>query len=170
MPDSVFYISSSAIPSGVTIICYESSAAYNYAVSNGNPIVPLTKAKTVTFAVPATASGFGSVLISGEDIPRYISEDAVLFLPEGVASVGAEAFAGIPAQQIVIPSGCGSIGSGAFAGCSSLRLAVIPASVTSIAADAFSGCGDIVIYCAAGSRAERFAKEQNLMYYTPVEY
>ena len=96
---------------------------------------------------------------------NYMSEDGVLFdkerttiiryperkqniveykIPEGVTSIGYEAFAGCSSlTNITIPDGVTSIEREAFAGCSSLTNITIPDGVTSIEREAFAGCSSL---------------------------
>ena len=77
---------------------------------------------------------------------QIISKNKVMFLPAALKRLEAEAFTGIPAQQITIPEGTTIIGSKAFANCPNLLMAVIPDSVAFIADDAFEGCGHVLLY------------------------
>ena len=65
-------------------------------------------------------------------------------IPEGVTSIGNDAFRGCSRLvSVTIPSSVTSIGSHAFSGCSGLTSVTIPSSVTSIGNDAFSGCSGL---------------------------
>ena len=62
-------------------------------------------------------------------------------VPEGVTSIGSDAFLGCEAlTQVKIPNSVTSIGNWAFELCSSLEQVEIPASVTSIGHSAFIDC------------------------------
>ena len=65
-------------------------------------------------------------------------------IPDGVASIGDCAFHGCSSLiSIAIPDGVTSIGDGAFSDCSSLTSITIPGSVTSIGDEAFEACGKL---------------------------
>ena len=65
-------------------------------------------------------------------------------IPEGVTSIGEEAFAGYESlTSITIPLSVTSIGSGAFYSCNNLTNITIPLSVTSIGSGAFKGCNNL---------------------------
>ena len=64
-------------------------------------------------------------------------------IPDGVTSIGADAFAGCSLTSIDIPDGVTIIQSGTFAGCN-LTSINIPDGVTSIGASAFSDCSSLV--------------------------
>ena len=66
---------------------------------------------------------------------------AAVTLPDGLQSIGEEAFRGCSAlTSIDIPASVTSIGEYAFYGCTSLAAIEIPSSVTSIGAGAFDSC------------------------------
>ena len=65
-------------------------------------------------------------------------------IPDGVTSIGAEAFyycSGL--TSVTIPNGVTSIGADAFFGCRGLTSVTIPNSMTSIGYNAFSGCSGL---------------------------
>ena len=65
-----------------------------------------------------------------------------IVIPEGLKSIGANAFSGTSLASVVIPNSVTSIGERAFAG-SSIRSVVIPDSVMSIGERAFEECLDL---------------------------
>ena len=84
---------------------------------------------------------------------------AVLRLPEGLAFLGEEAFAGTGAECVICPPGLESIGPRAFADCPGLRQILIPESVTLIDETAFENCGgETEIWAPSGSEAAGFAE------------
>ena len=65
-------------------------------------------------------------------------------IPDGVTSIGYEAFSGCSGlTNVTIPNSVTSIGYRAFSGCSGLTSVTIPNSVTSIGNYAFSGCSGL---------------------------
>ena len=73
-----------------------------------------------------------------------LGEMDVLYLPEDLQLIEAEAFAGTECEAVIVPESCTEIGQGAFAGCDKLVYVRIPAG-TAVADDAFDGCGDVFI-------------------------
>lgn len=107
--------------------------------------------------VPVTAAADG--LFQGNRVLAFVH------LPEGLQEVSARMFEGcdnLPA--IVLPPEVGRIGTRAFAGCSELRDVYIPASVTEIAPDAFEGCTNLILHVRAGSAAEGYAREKDMLF------
>ena len=70
---------------------------------------------------------------------KYSSITSVA-LSEGITSIGAYQFAGLPFESFSIPSTVTSIGEGAFSECKNLKSISIPNGVTYIADSLFSGC------------------------------
>ena len=64
-----------------------------------------------------------------------------LSLPEGITSIGNEAFSGCGRlREITIPSSVTTIGKAAFSGCAEIKKITIPEGVTAIENSTFSGC------------------------------
>lgn len=90
---------------------------------------------------------------------REIQPEEVLWLPEEVKTIKAEAFKSINTKQVVIPSGCTTIESRAFYG-SRIILLVVPDSVVSIAENAFDSFYDPVIVVDSNySEAAKWGRE-----------
>lgn len=70
-------------------------------------------------------------------------------IPDGVQTIGENAFNGCPAlQSISLPNSIRTICDGAFYGCPSLEKITIPLGTASIGEDAFSHCGKLNgVYC-----------------------
>jgi len=90
----------------------------------------------------------GKVVLSGAECTVISIEDnafdgcrtvASVSIPEGITSIGTEAF-----------SGCGEM---AFFGCSSLKSVIIPSSVTDIGSSAFAYCSSLEYVSHFGSAA-----------------
>lgn len=74
-------------------------------------------------------------------LKKYKGTDSVVRIPNGVTSIGDEAFLGCTLiTSIIIPDGVISIGEYAFRDCTSLTKILIPDSVTSIGYSAFFNC------------------------------
>lgn len=86
-----------------------------------------------------------------------------LILPEGLRKIGANAFTGCDClAEINIPENVIEIGREAFGGCDSLKQVIIPDSVTKIGDYCFANCANLTIHAAAGSYAEKYAKEHGI--------
>lgn len=72
---------------------------------------------------------------------KYLGKDTNVIIPDGVTSIGNEAFEHCTSlTNVIIPDGVISIRRYAFRGCVSLKNITIPNSVTSIGDFAFKGC------------------------------
>ena len=81
------------------------------------------------------------VIIGNGVLTKYTGSGGDVVIPEGVTSIGEEAFKDCESLTgIVIPGSVTSIGESAFKYCESLTGIVIPASVTNIGESAFSSC------------------------------
>ena len=91
-----------------------------------------------------TISGKGDMTnYSSSSVPWYSvrSDIKLIFIDEGVTSIGSAAFWGCKnLESITIPNGTTSIGNGAFSYCESLTSVTIPQGVTNIGKSAFCNC------------------------------
>ena len=71
---------------------------------------------------------------------KYNGEGGDVVIPDGVTTIGEDAFSGSSLTSVSIPDSVTSIGGEAFSYCSSLTSVSIPDSVTSIGYRAFYGC------------------------------
>jgi hypothetical protein len=111
------------------------------------------------YAVPETVTNipsygfFGCLQLTSVTLPHQVMQvndntflyDAALtnvVIPEGINSIGFEAFLGTGLLRIVIPAGVTNIGDLAF-GNTSLSSVTIPASVTNLSSYAFSACANL---------------------------
>ncbi len=86
-------------------------------------------------------NGILPVTALGEGILRNQSELSVVVLPEGIVSIGSDAFNGCTAlKEVRISEGLVSVGDNAFMDCTSLREIRLPDSVTHLGIRAFDGC------------------------------
>ena len=82
--------------------------------------------------------------MNGTTLVSYNGRAANVTIPEGVVSIGREAFAeNSSLTSVTIPTSVISIGEGAFANCSSLASITIPSRVNSIGDWAFGGCENL---------------------------
>ncbi len=113
-----------------------------YASHNG---VLFDKAMTVLHAYPAGL------------------QDAAYAVPDGVLSIGENAFSTCMALAgVTLPQGLASIGAQAFDGCAGLKEITIPSSVAFIGEYAFYGCDSLTIRGSAGSYAQTYATMENI--------
>ena len=67
-----------------------------------------------------------------------------VFLPQGLTSIGSDAFRDCSAlTAVIIPGSVNSIGYSAFQDCSALTSVIIPSSITGIRSYTFSGCSSL---------------------------
>ncbi|MDE5931977.1 MAG: leucine-rich repeat domain-containing protein, partial [Lachnospiraceae bacterium] len=139
-------LTNAVIPTGVTRIGY---AAFYHCDGLANVVIPETVTEIEPSAFANTAwlrnweqSAGENFLIVGDGILLdYRGTDSVVVIPDGVKTIGADAFAshtGI--TKVIIPDSVETIGEGAFAGCSSLTETEGGQSVRRIKDRAFQGC------------------------------
>ena len=85
--------------------------------------------------------------------PEFKSPDFTL--PDSLAAIEDDAFAGIAATVIEVPAGCSSIGARAFSGCAHLEQIRIPGNCA-VGEYAFAGCEDVQIFSSEGSPAQAY--------------
>ncbi|MBR6437363.1 MAG: leucine-rich repeat protein, partial [Thermoguttaceae bacterium] len=84
-------------------------------------------------------------------------------ISEGVTKIGESAFQICNSLiSVEIPDSLTVIGELAFYGCSSLTSIEIPESVVEIDNDAFRSCSKLTFYAPAGSKAEEYAKNNDI--------
>ncbi len=92
-------------------------------------------------AKPDSPAELPEFVIENGVLVEYNGEDWEVTIPEGVTSIGDNAFFGFSfVQSVDIPEGVTSIGMGAFQSCTALTSVSVPSSVTSIGSRAFAGC------------------------------
>ena len=94
-----------------------------------------------------------------------ISEEEVIHIPDGVTTIGKDAFTFSKAKSVILPESVTTIEKEAFCNVR-LEKIWIPASVKKIRAKAFYSLGrilpNLVIHTSAGSAAEKYAKKYNI--------
>ena len=121
-----------------------------YISSDGNIIEP----DTYNFAgnIVSNTYGNGKGVIVFENDLTEIWEQAFsgknligITIPEGVTSIGRNAFSGCTSLiEVIIPDGVTCIGWYAFSGCTSLMEVIIPEGAKSIEEGAFDNCSSLV--------------------------
>ena len=86
----------------------------------------------------------------------------ILYLPDALDSIGAEAFLGIAARAVVIPAHCGSIGSRAFADSDGLAYVQLSDGLAYIAPDAFENSSNVTLAAPADSPWRDYAQSHGL--------
>ena len=107
--------------------------------------------KFTTFEVAENSEYFstsadGKILYSKDKtvLFSYPSASGDVTIPNGVTSIGYDAFSGCNSlTSVIIPDSVISIGSDAFENCENLESVTIGAGVTSISSDSFSGCSSL---------------------------
>ncbi|MBQ8201305.1 MAG: leucine-rich repeat protein [Clostridia bacterium] len=101
--------------------------------------------------MPAAASA--DVLLPSEmtviEAQAFINDTSLggkLTIPEGVTTIGAEAFAGCTGlTEVVIPDSVTAIEAGAFSGCTGLSGVIVLPENCRIEADSFLGCAGLIV-------------------------
>lgn len=87
------------------------------------------------------ASPISDFKIENGSLKKYIGNSTSVIIPDGVTSIGAQAFNGSSTvESIKIPDSVRIIGSSAFCGCSKLKDINLPMGITSIGRSVFEGC------------------------------
>lgn len=121
-----------------------------------------------------TAIGLGSATITATAASGVsatctvtVSDLQTSVLPADLVTIEANAFRATAVQCYILPEGVTTIGAQAFASCPNLIRVDIPASVTSIAADAFTGCEGLTIVAPEGSAAYQYAQTYGFAWAAP---
>lgn len=89
--------------------------------------------------------------------------EPVLVLPPELKAVDEEAFMGDAAIVVAeLPEGVETVGANAFADCPGLWKVIVPGSVTDIDPTAFSGSDHVTLICASDSAARSFADQNGV--------
>lgn len=86
-------------------------------------------------------------------------------IPDEVTVIERTAFSGCESlTEIEIPGKVTKIDDKAFEGCTNLKKVVFKNSDVNLYDDVFEGCDDVTLYGEAGSKVEKYAKENNLKF------
>lgn len=108
-----------------------------------------------------------SVKKLGKGTMRFCTELSMVTLPSQLTSIPKDTFLHCKSlQTITIPSSVTEIGQKAFKWCTALTSLRLPRGVKKISEDAFAECPHLTLEVAAGSYAERYAKENGIPYTT----
>ncbi len=87
----------------------------------------------------------GNFRLSGSVLLKYLGSESRVVVPEGVTSVGEEAFSGNEAiDRVILPDSVESIGAGAFRDCLVLQTVELPENLRHIGAGAFENCVKLI--------------------------
>lgn len=127
-----------------------------FAANDDNIVTYTVEGGNIYFDTSTGTVTDSDVSITGATIPAQINgtnvtsiEDGAfsdcsaltsITLPDGLESIGDEAFSGTSLESIDIPTSVTSIGDGAFLLCGKLNNVVIPEGITSIGHDTFEFC------------------------------
>ncbi len=139
-------LTDAVIPEGVSRIGY---AAFYHCDGLTNVVIPNTVTEIGPSAFANTAwlqnweqsTGENFLIVGDGILLDYRGADNVVVIPDGVKTIGADAFASNKSiTKVIIPASVETIGEGAFAGCSSLSETEGGQSVRRIRDRAFQGC------------------------------
>ncbi|MBR3366951.1 MAG: leucine-rich repeat protein [Lachnospiraceae bacterium] len=85
-------------------------------------------------------AGDPGLMITGEDLLKYVGDAEEVHVPEGIRTIGPEAFQGTGVERVVLPTSLRVIRENAFASCASLREVQLPPLLEEIRAGAFKNC------------------------------
>ena len=102
----------------------------------------------------------GTVIFCGAQINRVSFE-------EGIGVIRDNVFNSCDSiEEVIIPSSVREIEDYAFAYCDNLKVVEIPSGVNHIGRNAFNGCKNLTLSVRAGSYAEEYAIEEEVLYRT----
>ena len=133
------------IPDSVTAI--NSDSNFRVCGSRGSEAEAFAKRKNLEFleqGVSGNQKPLPDLVIEKGILERYLGEESIVTIPEGVVAIGNGAFHGCSTiTDIVIPEGVEVIEWGAFDECHSLTTLLLPGTVKEIKNYAFSWCGKL---------------------------
>ena len=114
--------------------------------------------KSEPIEIPGTVTFIGDYAFLGAGCLTDIT------LPEGVRSIGIEAFRVCSLDSITLPDSLVSIGDNAFFACDEWKDISIPSNVTYFGWNVFGNCDALVIRCREGSAAQSYAADHEITY------
>ncbi|GEM_PF-2189026 len=163
---------------GLYCILWADSLKYDPQAVNGSLAIPEFRVRegaspqnvTVDVMIPpgnALDSALNEVTLDHLSIPIIIKDqdERALYLPDDIAVIETEAFAGSSFDTAYLVSPClSTLKSRAFANCRELRSVYIGPGVVHIDDDAFWGCSNITIFGESASAAEAFASRAGIAF------
>ena len=101
--------------------------------------------KNEVMSIPAKIDGKNVTSIAEDAFVGCVGITSVI-IPNGVKTVGKNAFSCLEFTSVTIPNSVTKIGDSAFLFCSRLTSISLPDSVTEIGKDAFAGCSAEITY------------------------
>ena len=164
---SCYYLGAVTLSEGTTTI--EEEAFYGRRIKSINIPASVTSIGKNAFN---SCSKLGKVTFAGTGITKI--EDGTfadctglskIDLPEGVESIGYQAFYGTKLGQLTLPSTLKEIGSAAFGSCKSLTKVIAGTGLESIAKDAFQDCRTkLTFYSSEGSYVQQWAESNGFVF------
>ena len=117
----------------------------------------------------AVAESTSDFTISDGVLTKYNGSDQIVTVPDGVTSIGADAFSNSHIlSKVTLPDTVTSIGDSAFGNCYSLPSIILPDGITSIGQDVFYD--RITVYCNENTTTEQTLSEAGYSYqiYQPI--
>lgn len=96
---------------------------------------------------------------------QYIGNDKTVTIPDGIKTIGSEAFSNQSVETVVCPDSLVIIMPKAFICCENLTSITIPNKLTEIREDAFWGCGKLKTFVAPeGSTTQQYVEENSIKF------
>ena len=99
--------------------------------------------------------------IIGDELVRYKGSETVVYVPEGIVSIGASAFwNNTYVKEVILPSALERLGGDCFYYCTSLERVTIPERVSIMGNNPFAGCPKLVLE----NKSPNFVLENGVLY------
>lgn len=106
--------------------------------ADGKTLLSFPRAKTGVYAVPLEVEHFGDFAFA--DAFRLNASNSVMSFSDKLKTIGEGAFCGAAIQALELPEGVLSVGEQAFYDCVHLTSVSLPASLKSLGEEAFGAC------------------------------